>query len=179
MSTTRKTTLISVVALLLAGASPALAQYENGYPHPFIQLEGPRFGFTLLSSGMTNTLKTDRKIDVAPVITQFGWQLERQFPSGHNDIAALMELVVLVGGLDQNVALPSASWVFGARTKSGFEFGVGPNVTAVGTAIVYVAGMTHKVGTVNVPLNVSFVPSVSGVRTSVLTGFNLSMFSDW
>ena len=179
MRTTHYSRTLYVAAMILGTATTARAQYEHGYLNPFIQLEGPRFGATVLSHGITSRLKADHHIDVSPVITQFGWQLERQFPTGHNDIAALTELVVLVGGLEQNVVLPSASWVVGARTRSGFEFGVGPNITAVGTAIVYVAGVTHKVGTLNVPLNISIVPSESGVRTSVLTGFNLSMLGGW
>ena len=40
-------------------------------------------------------------------------------------------------------------------------------------------GMSHEVGQLNVPLHVSVVPSVDGVRLSVLTGFNLQMFTDW
>lgn len=171
--------LCAAGALLLALPTTLRAQYEHGYAEQTVDLAGPRFGFTVLSGGLTDRLKKDRNVSVNPVISQFGWQLEKQFKTGSNDVSALTELVVLVGGLEQNVAIPSASWIVGARMKSGFEFGVGPNITPLSTAIVYVAGMTYKVGTLNVPVNVSVVPSVDGVRASVLTGFNLTTFDRW
>ena len=171
--------LRAIVALLLALPSTALAQYEHGYADQTVNLAGPRFGVTVLSGGITRRLRDDHKISVNPVITQFGWQLEKQFKTGSNDVSALTELVALLGGMEQNVALPSVSWIVGARLKSGFEFGVGPNITPLSSAIVYVAGITHKVGTLNVPLNISIIPSVDGVRASVLTGFNLQTFDSW
>ncbi len=173
------TRLVSAAVLALALPAAAHAQYENGYPERVVDLAGPRFGFTMLSSGITAKLKEEHDISIAPFITQFGWQMEKQFQSRGSDVAALTELVILVGGLEQNVALPSASWIIGARTKSGFEFGVGPNATPLSVAIVYVAGMTYKVGALNVPLNVSVVPSVNGVRVSMITGFNMEMFRNW
>jgi hypothetical protein len=166
----------AVIALLLPLPVVARAQYENGYPDQTVDLAGPRFGFTLLSGGITDRLKSDRNINVSPLITQFGWQLERQFPTGTPDVSALTELVGLLGGLEQNVVIPSVTWVVGARLKSGFEFGVGPNITTLSTAIVYVAGVTNKVGNLNIPVNVAIVPSVNGVRATVLTGFNLRTF---
>jgi hypothetical protein len=166
-------------ALLLMLPATVRAQYEHGYADQTVDLAGPRFGVTVLSGGLTSRLKKDRNISVNPVITQFGWQLEKQFKTGSNDVSALTELVLLVGGMEQNVAIPSLSWIVGARLKSGFEFGVGPNITPLSSAIVYVAGVTHKVGTLNIPVNVSVVPSVDGVRASVLTGFNLTTFDSW
>ena len=58
------------------------------------------------------------------------------------------------------------------RTRGGTEFGVGPNVTPVGVALVIAAGMTMRAGALNIPINVAVVPSKSGTRVSVLTGFN-------
>jgi len=80
---------------------------------------------------------------------------------------------MLLGGLEQGRALPSLSWLAGVRTKNGTEFGVGPNVTPVGVALVVSAGMTYRAGVLNVPVNVAVVPSRSGVRVSVLSGFNI------
>lgn len=166
-------------ALLLVLPATIHAQYEGGYPEQTVDMAGPRFGFTVLSGGLTDRLRKDRDISVSPFITQFGWQLEKQFKTGTPDVSALTELVLLVGGMEQNVALPSLSWIVGARMKNGFEFGVGPNVTPLSTAIVYVAGVTNKVGTLNIPLNIAVVPSVDGVRATVLTGFNLRTFDSW
>lgn len=169
----------AAAVLLPALPATATAQYENGYPEQTIDMAGPRFGFTVMSGGLTDRLKRDRSISVSPMITQFGWQLEKQFKTGSNEVSALTELVGLLGGLEQNVVIPSASWIVGARLKNGFEFGVGPNITPLSTAIVYVAGVTNKVGTLNIPLNVAIVPSVDGVRATLLTGFNMRTFDSF
>ena len=52
------------------------------------------------------------------------------------------------------------------------EFGVGPNVTPLGVALVVAGGVTIRTGAFNIPMNVAMVPSKSGTRISVLTGFN-------
>jgi hypothetical protein len=83
------------------------------------------------------------------------------------------EWVALMGGLDQGVALPSVSWLVGVRGRDGAEFGLGPNVTPAGVAIVFAAGMTFRTRAFNVPVNVAVVPSKSGTRVSIMTGFSL------
>jgi hypothetical protein len=40
-------------------------------------------------------------------------------------------------------------------------------------ALAIAAGMTFRAGTLNVPVNFAVVPSKSGTRVSVLTGFSL------
>ena len=111
-------------------------------------------------------------INISPVVTQFGWQFEKQFYSTENGPTAVTEWVVLVGGLEQGVVLPSVSWLVGMRTMKGAEFGIGPNLTPVGAALAIAAGMTFRAGALNVPVNVAVVPSKSGVRVSLLAGFN-------
>ena len=75
-----------------------------------------------------------------PTISQFGWQFEKQFYAKDSGVAVLNEWIVLLGGLDQGVALPSLSWMVGMRTANGTEFGVGPNVSASGVALAIAAG---------------------------------------
>jgi hypothetical protein len=161
---------VRVLVLLMMMSTPALAQ---SIPPPVrtVDLSGPRFGFTSLSDGVLTTLR-EKSIDVRPVITQFGWQFERQFYSKGSGLTAVNEWVVLIGGLEQGVALPSASWIVGLRTRDGAEFGVGPNITPSGVALAIAAGVTFRAGALNVPMNFAVVPSKSGVRVSMLTGFN-------
>lgn len=140
-------------------------------PTERIDLSGPRVGLTWLSAGVHQKVR-DEDIDIAPVISQFGWQFERQFYAVEGGPAAVTELVLLVGGLEQGTALPSLSWLVGLRTFGGTEFGVGPNVTLAGVALAIAGGATKQVGVLNIPFNVAVVPSQSGVRVSVLTGFN-------
>jgi hypothetical protein len=45
-------------------------------------------------------------------------------------------------------------------------------VTPVGVALAVAAGVTFRAGVLNVPLNVAVVPSKSGMRVSVLSGFS-------
>jgi hypothetical protein len=137
-----------------------------------VNLSGPRFGLTALSTGVVEELH-NRSIDVDQNITQFGWQFEREFYSRNSGVAAVNEWVVLLGGLDQGVALPSLSWMVGLRTREGAEFGIGPNITPAGVALAVAAGVTFRAGSLNVPMNVAVVPSKVGTRISVLTGFNM------
>jgi hypothetical protein len=163
------------LAIALAVTSAAAAQPDSNYYYPRprqVSLSGPRFGFTWLSPGIIDWAKSQNVSIKSPLITQFGWQTEHQFPTGEG-VTMVTELVLLAGGLDQGLFIPSTSFVVGLRTPTGFEFGVGPNVSATGAALVLAAGMTTHVGALNVPLNVAVVPSKEGVRTSFLTGFSI------
>jgi len=50
---------------------------------------------------------------------------------------------------------------------------VGPNITPVGVALALAAGVTFRVGVLNVSINLAVVPSRSGMRISVLSGFSV------
>lgn len=135
-------------------------------------LSGPRFGVTFLSPGIVNKF-AERSIDIRSNISQFGWQWEKQFFARDSGVTMVNEWVGLLGGLDQGIALPSLSWLVGVRGRDGAEFGIGPNVSPAGVALVFAAGMTFRTGAFNVPVNVAVVPSKSGTRVSIMTGFSL------
>ena len=160
--------------LLIVFAIPATAQ--NVIPPPprptVANLSGPRFGITMLPDGVVSKF-LERNIELRPTISQFGWQFEKQFYAKDSGVAVLNEWVVLVGGLDQGVALPSLSWMVGMRTANGTEFGVGPNVSASGVALAIAAGTTLRAGFLNIPVNFAVVPSRQGMRISFLTGFSV------
>jgi hypothetical protein len=159
--------------LVLVASAPAPGQTIPPIAER-VDLSGPRFGFTVLSDGIVKKLGTRNAIDVAPVVTQFGWQFEKQFYSRRvSGPTVVTEAVLLFGGLEQGVALPSLSWLTGIRTRNGTEFGLGPNVTPVGTALAFAAGRTFRAGVLNVPVNLAVVPSKAGVRVSALAGFSL------
>jgi hypothetical protein len=165
-----------ITALFLSLAGPAAAQTQTSVTIPppaprTVSLSGPRFGFTSLSQGVVDKLH-EREIDVQPTISQFGWQFEKEFYSKQSGLAAVNEWVFLVGGLEQGVVLPSATWLVGLRTSNGAEFGLGPNITPAGVAMAFAAGVTFRSGVLNIPVNVAFVPSKAGPRVSMLTGFN-------
>ena len=164
-------TAITAEPLLAQSATYAVTQ-EIPPVAKTVSLAGPRFGFTFLDDGVVAKLKTE-DIEVKNGISQFGWQFERQFYSKEGGPSVLNEWVVLVGGLDQGVALPSVNWLVGLRTRDGAEFGIGPNITPAGTALVLATGMTFRTGALNVPVNIAVVPSKAGSRVTLLTGFSL------
>src|SRR5688572_8790812 len=166
----------SLAALSLCSAALVSTPLQAQQPGELVRQlnrSGPRFGVTWLSGGLVDTLRSRYDIDVAPVITQFGWQFEHQFASLENGPVALNEWIVLIGGLEQGAFLPSLTWLVGVRTPGNFEIGVGPNATPAGVALAMSMGMTFKVGALAVPVNMAIVPSKYGVRSSILTGFNL------
>jgi hypothetical protein len=164
---------VSFVVVLLGrlAASPVSAQTLPDVART-VDLAGPRFGLTLLSEGVVEEL-AKRDIVVRPNITQFGWQFERQFFTRDSGATMVSEWVALVGGMEQGVTLPSLSWLVGMRTRDGAEFGIGPNITPAGTAMVFAAGMTFRTGAANIPVNVAIVPSRAGTRVTLVSGFSL------
>jgi hypothetical protein len=167
----------AAIVLMCLAVSAVAASAQNVIDPPgftkTVNLSGPRFGMTALSTGVVEELQKKRGIDVDSNISQFGWQFERQFYTRDSGVAAVNEWVVLLGGLDQGVVLPSISWLVGLRTREGAEFGIGPNITPAGVALAVAAGVTFRAGNLNVPMNVAVVPSKVGTRISVLTGFNM------
>jgi hypothetical protein len=173
---------VLLLVLFVLGGMPAAAQSlvpppaaQNVVLPParpkVVSLSGPRFGVTALSEGVIDSL-AERGIEIPPMISQFGWQAEKAFYTGDSGVAAVSEWVLLLGGLEQNRAIPSLTWLVGMRTAGGAEFGVGPNLSPGGTALALAAGVTFRNGFVNVPVNVAVVPSKAGTRVSLLTGFN-------
>ena len=168
---------VFVIGIVAGLAVPAFAQDSVNIINPpapvrVVNLSGPRFGFTSLSEGVMEKLQ-ERDIDIRPTISQFGWQFEKQFYSKAGGLAALHEFVVLAGGLEQGVVLPSVNWMVGLRSPSGAEFGIGPNVSPAGVALALAGGVTFRSGALNVPVTFAVVPSRDGMRVSMLTGFNM------
>jgi hypothetical protein len=168
---TAKTFFMGALVTLVLSA-PAWSQTSVPPVAETTNLSGPRFGLTILSDGIVKKLE-DRDIKVGTNISPFGWQFEKQFYTRGSGVTMVTEWVALVGGLEQNVVLPSVSWLVGVRTRDGAEFGIGPNITPAGTGLVLATGMTFRAGAFNVPLNVAVVPSKAGTRVSLLSGFSL------
>jgi hypothetical protein len=162
-------TLVVTLAVGLGSAAQALAQAIPAYPKE-VKLSGPRVGVTILSDGLLRELDT-LGADVGPMVSQFGWQFEKRFYGNGDGLMGVTEWVVLFGGLEQGIALPSISWLVGVRNSRGVEFGIGPNLTPFGTALAIAGGMTFRTGALNIPVNLAVVPSRQGTRVSFVTGF--------
>jgi hypothetical protein len=165
-----RSALLALLSLFVT-TTPAFCQIAPP-PARSISLAGPRFGVTTLSPGVVDALHAEQ-INVRSLITQFGWQAERQFFASGSGTTVVSEWVGLLGGLDEGVVLPSVSWMVGIRTATGAEFGLGPNVTPAGVGLALAAGFTVRSGVMNIPMNVAVVPSQVGMRVSFLTGFTL------
>lgn len=164
-------TPLTVILLISGGtlfAQDSIPQIIE--PARQINLSGPRMGFTIITGDAANTLRED--YDVIPIVTQFGWQSEVRFFSVEDGPTGLMEFVGLIGGVEQELFLPSLSWLAGVRFPDGREFGVGPNLSITGTAYVIAGGFTRSYGAMNFPINFSILLSKSGARLSLLFGFN-------
>jgi hypothetical protein len=136
------------------GEEPPVVQYD---------LSGPRIGFTMMPEGRGTR-------------SQFGWHFESQAAPGKRGPWFIVEKVFLVGGVERSEFLPSGTLVFGVRTPSSFEFGVGPSVTIGGpagasTAVVAAAGQTFRYGGIRVPVNLAVAMNQDTYRVSFVTGW--------
>jgi hypothetical protein len=134
-------------------------------------LAGPRLGLVYISASPGSSfLNGDLKLeetgdlpenynDIAKgaLTTLYGWQWESRFADGGN-VTGIVEWIALVGGLEKGKFLPSVSSMVGARTASGIEFAVGPNLSLSGIAMVFGMGYNFKSGNLNIPVNIAFVP---------------------
>jgi hypothetical protein len=156
---------------------------ETEYVHPAqpiassavirpINLSGPRIGVTLVGPGRARDKLAD-EFNAQPVLTLFGWQFETQFFTLDDGTTGVFEFVPMVGGLEQGLFLPTASAIIGMRSASGLEFGVGPNLSLSGPAMVFAAGITFQSSQINFPVNFAVVTSPSGIRYSIVFGFNI------
>ena len=133
---------------------------------------GPRIGAAYLVGGSVTAERAGRSF--SPLTTLFGWQFEHQFDAGPGLPRPMTEVVLLAGGMEQGVLLPSASWLIGLRQRNGWEFGAGPTLTGAGVQIAIAGGITQSVGSLNVPVNLAIAPGRRGASISITTGFNMN-----
>jgi hypothetical protein len=175
---------IAITAAMILGlgiGSAAAQQAENTIPAemrvnklPRQKLSGPRFGFTVFTGDVAEYRQAQ---GLEPIMSQFGWQFETQMVSTTDGSQALMEWLVLLGGLEQDETSLSVAWLAGYRLASGLEFGVGPNFNAnfkesmTNTSMVMAAGGTLPFGEIYVPLNFAVAFSDGGPRITALLGW--------
>jgi len=187
---------ILLTFVLALGLLTANAQIEK--------LAGPRLGFTYITAGpIADFIHDGFDFDEddkfgssgAAFTTLYGWQWESRFADGGN-ITGIVEWIVLVGGMEKGMFLPSASSIIGARTDNGLEFGVGPNLSLSGVGMVFGIGYNFRSGNLNLPVSISFIPGRmkegtihhhddnndweedyeynTGTRIAITLGFNMS-----
>ena len=151
---------------------------------------GPRVGATYVivdqptfNSGV-QAVFPDTGRQYFPVLSQFGVNIEQRIRLGGTQSHFVFQEVVLLGGLDQNIYMPSASVLIGFRSRAGLEFGLGPNFSlttndgsvGLGITVVYAVGWTFSFQEVYVPVNFAIAPTPKDgrIRLTLLTGFNFN-----
>ena len=170
----------AIGALLASGSAPVHAQsVPDVGPAVSVssarqQLSGPRFGFTVFTGAVADQRMAANR---EPLISQFGWQWETQILATQEGGQALMEWVLLAGGLEQSEFALSLGWLTGYRLANGVEFGVGPNFsvnkdnTRPTTSMQVAGGATMPFGDLNVPIHLSVGIAEGGPRFTTLLGW--------
>lgn len=164
--------IIYTLTLIIGMSLTSNAQYGS-----IESLAGPRLGMVFMTPGLGADI-INEGFDVAfepdfygdedyidpgstggAITSLYGWQWEMRFADG-GDITGIVEWVALVGGMEKGLFLPSLSSLVGARTASGFEFAMGPNLSLSGFGMVFGLGFNFKAGDLNLPVNIAFVPGI-------------------
>ncbi len=153
---------------------PATPEARMAREVPRRHLNGPRFGFTVFTGDVAD--RRDQA-DLEPIMTQFGWQWETQLIATPNGSQALMEWVLLVGGMEQDEFNLSLGWLAGYRLENGLEFGVGPNLSysvdneETTSSMIFAFGSTLPFGNLYLPINFALSVAKGGPRMTALIGW--------
>ena len=168
-----KKTILLIVSILITFNLYSQIQYtqtNSGYQNFIKNLSGPRIGFTIITNGNLKDELVSEFGLTSNIITQFGYQFEKQI-MGDENVAGLVEGIIFLGGLEHGLFLPSLSGMFGARFSSGYEFAIGPNLSLGGAGLVLGFGKTIQAGNLNIPINFAWVPSTS--RQNTISNFDI------
>ena len=158
-----------IIGFIVATVSAAAQDAESLRQPNKIDLSGPRVGFSVL--GGENAKEVKDRFSAGPMLSVFGWQVERQFLSTKEGLAGLAELVTAFAGVEQGAFLPSLTGIIGLRFADGIEFGVGPHISLGGTAIVFAGGVTLQTESLNFPINAAVILGKGGTHFTFLVGF--------
>jgi hypothetical protein len=134
-------------------------------------MSGPRLGITFVTG--QRAIDVLRQHNISSPLSQFGWHFEQQVAPRGNGPAFVIEEVFLAGAVEQGTIVPAATLLFGIRLPNGFELGLGPNATPVGSALAFGVGTSLKYGGVSIPLDAAVVTSPGATRFSFLIGYAL------
>lgn len=107
-----------------------------------------------------------------PLISLYGWQFEWRYFETPSGAQGLVEVIPLVGGLEQGMFIPSLNTLVGFRTPDGFEVGFGPSISLTNPGFIMAIGQNTSFDNINFPVNFSLATSRDGMRFSFLIGFN-------
>jgi hypothetical protein len=181
-----------LVGLVLFGviSITALPAEEEQAPPPWLWV-GPRIGIT---GEISKPSDFDDRIQqffpksrkYFPVYSEIGLAVEQRIRIGGSGYQLFLQQRILVGGLDQTVALPSLSLLLGFSTPFGLEIGLGPNFSleeksdgaVIAPAMVYTLAWTFFISDgIKIPVIFSAVPipPEGKARLSLLAGLDFGL----
>jgi len=175
-----KKLIVVLVALVLSMSLFAQGGEGEG-PEAFSLMVGPRVGVSgtiVLPDAFSSSVRALYPSGTYfPVVTLFGVTVEQRILLGNTRSHFAFQEVVLVGGLEQGIALPEGALLIGYRDYSGFEIGIGPILHLAGVGVVAAAGFTFSFKGMFVPVDLSVIIPNMGQPASVAltTGFNFQI----
>lgn len=174
--------VVTVVALAISVPIFAQGTEADGEgPAAFSMIVGPRVG-------VSGTIAQPEEFSASvaalypagsyfPAVSLFGITVEQRILLGRTRSHFAFQEVVLIGGLEQGIALPEGAILIGYRDYSGFEIGAGPILHLAGVGVVAAAGFTFAFNGMFIPVDVSvIIPSMDRPASVALTtGFNFQI----
>lgn len=146
--------------LILFSVSLFAESEEDEQIPGFMFVIGPRIGvsYYIDSSEEFSTMLSDYfPGEYFPVYTLFGLSLEQRILLGKTKSHFAFQEIILVGGLEQSIAIPIGAILIGFRSHSGFEFGFGPIGSFSGFGVVCAVGWTFSYREVYVPVDLHVI----------------------
>lgn len=177
--------LVGLVLFGIISVSMLPAEQEEASP-PWLWI-GPRIGITgviVKPSDFDDRIQQlqPKSGDYFPLYSEIGLAIEQSILLGEKRHRLFVQERILVGGLDQAMALPSLSLILGYRVASGLQIGLGPDFSLesnggdaeLAAAMVYTLGWCFTLDGKKIPLILSAVPipPEGKPRLSILTGLD-------
>lgn len=142
-------------------------------------MSGPRLGVTYVM-GQGEMWDDLNREGMGRTISLFGWHFERQIVPRGGGPQFVIEAVPIVGGVEYGKVIPGITLAMGIRFPSGYEFGMGPNLTTVNptgeqitvkSGLAIAVGRSFSYGGVSLPLNLVLITSPRGQRLGFIIGY--------
>jgi hypothetical protein len=155
-------------------------------------LFGPRAGITYVAADPDSFTTSVNDIyhtnnDYFPLFSEIGLSVQQHIRISTTESYFTFQELLLIGGLDQNIVLPSISLLLGYVSPFGLNVGLGPYLTLQGSegkagiaaSMVFKAGWTFRIHDVALPVSFTIVPLPGNDMPilKLLTGLDFN-FSD-
>lgn len=153
--------LLSLCFLARAVEPDTAAQAPKLFRHGF------RLGYAYVNGA--------EQFGIDPNLFVFGYEANQKVIGGEWLDVVLVENVVLAG-INQGYALPSANLIVGIEIADSVQVGTGINISALSAASpigqVIAIGYMPQVGRLQMPVHLSYVPAPNHWRIAATTGVN-------